>query len=363
MTEKVTNTLAAAPRLRARQFVKAASTRPSCDAMDGSIIGARPTLDPTPGKLSHEPVQDSEARLRKDRTSGIVCGTDFSIHAREAADVAAVLASKLSADLTLIHVTEPVRGEGTSRSLHAMLRYKGRNKLRNEAERLRGFGITVEDAFASGFPAAELVKCAIRKKAGLVVVSSVGSLLPTRWLLGSVAEQTAQLSPAPVLVVRDPKPFKAWAAGKRSLNILVGHDFSSGADGALGWVASLRTIGRCRITVAHLSTPQLTTGWLEVDAKLGSKKSLVEIREMLRADLVQRCRGPLGNARFRVEVITVRDSVASRLVSLAKALGADFIVVGTNQKSPLRRLCLGSVSRGVLRETLVSVACVPPARS
>jgi nucleotide-binding universal stress UspA family protein len=240
-----------------------------------------------------------------------------------------------------------------------MLRYRGRNKLRKEAERLRTRGATVQEAFLTGFPATEIVRCAIREKAGLIVVSSVGSLLPTRLLIGSVAEQTAQRSPVPVLLIRDPKSFRAWASGKRPLNVLVAHDFSATADAALGWAAELRRIGRCSITVAHLSTTQLSTGWLEVGEKPGSRRSLVEIRELLRSDLARRCRGLLGKSRFKVEVLPVRDSVAPRLVSLAKARGADLIVVGTNQKGTLRRLCLGSVSRGVLRDALVNVACVP----
>ena len=350
MTTDTVKTLTAAPRLLARRFVGGTKTSPSGRPICGRSVDA-----------PHNVRQDSEARAGEVRPAGIVCGTDFSIHAREAADVAAALAGRLSCPVTLAHIVEPARGDATSKSLNAMLRFRGRNRLKKEAERLRAFGTAVEEAFSSGAPAVELVRSAITDNAQLIVVSSVGSLLPTRWLLGSVAEQTAQLAPVPVLVVRDPKPFKAWASGKRSLNILVGHDFSTSSDAALDWVAGLRRIGRCRITVAHFSTPQLTTGWLEVDAKPGSRKRLVEIREMLRGDLIQKCRGPLGKARFQVEVVPIRDSVAARLVGLAKARSVDLIVVGTNQKGTLRRLCLGSVSRGVLQEALVSVACVPMA--
>jgi nucleotide-binding universal stress UspA family protein len=82
---------------------------------------------------------------------------------------------------------------------------------------------------------------------------------------------------------------------------------------------------------------------------------------LLKRSLIKRCRGPLGKTRFQVEVVSVRDSVAARLVRLAEAQDADLIVVGTNRKGTLRRLCLGSVSRSVLREASISVACIPTA--
>lgn len=360
MILRTVNTLFTTRRLLARRFPRSTDSRTASAPNRACSVDARGLEDSTASERSQNPSQDPWLRAEDASSNpGIVCGTDFSIHAREAADVAATLALKWGGSMTLAHIVEPARGDATSSTLNAMLRYKKRNRLKNETELLRARGVIVNEAFLSGSPAAELVKCAIKQRARLIVVSSVGSLLPTRLLLGSVAEQTAYLSPVPVLVVRDPKPFKAWASGKRSLNIIVGHDFSASADAALDWVAALRKIGHCRITVAHLATTQVATGWLEVDGKSTPKSSLVKVRQLLKGDLVQRCREALGKTKFQVEIIPVRDSVASRLVSLAHAHRADLIVVGTNQKGMLRRLCLGSVSRGVLREALVSVGCVP----
>lgn len=363
MITKTANESAGAPRSLPRRVIRPASLHPSCVSVRGEVDCAQHDLDSVVSELPHNLSQTFGARGGEGWQGRIVCGTDFSIHAREAADVAAALASKLGMVLTLVHTPEPDRGSGTSKSLNAMLRYGGRNQLKKEAERLRTRGVAVDDAFLSGSPATELVKVAVRQQSALIVISSLGHVLPTRWLLGSMAEQTANLSPVPVLVVRDPKPLINWSAGKRSLRILVGHDFSESADGALAWVDTLRKIGRCRITIAHLATTQLATGWLEIPDKPGAKKSLVEVRELLKGDLIQRCRGPLGKSRFQVEAISVRDSVAPRLVNLTKIHGADLIAVGTNQKGTLWRLCLGSVSREVLRCTQTNVVCVPGANT
>lgn len=359
MATNTLNTLNGAPRLIARQIARTANPRPTGAPASDPVVDVHESVAATPGDLRETLPQTSAANAGPAEGAGIVCGTDFSIHAREAADVAATLAWKSGASLTLAHVLEPARGDATAKSLNAMLRYKSRNKLKLEAERLRASGTTVDETLPSGSPPRELVRVATAHQAGLIVVSSLGHIEPARWLIGSVAEQTAQLSPVPVLVVRDSKPFRAWKSGRKSLNILVGHDFSASADAALAWVAALRSMGRCRITVAHLPTTQVATGWVEVGSKASSKKRLVDIRELLREDLIQRCRGLLGKSRFQVEVISVRDSVAPRLVKLGRALGADLIVVGTSQKGTLRRLCLGSVSRGVLRDAMASVVCVP----
>lgn len=357
MRIETANLLNAEPRLPVRQISPGARNRPGCKARGAGVLSKAARSS---GKISRAPGQALEPDARPVRQGGIVCGTDFSVHAGEAADVAAMLAGKLEVGLTLAHVVAPERGQtGYSRS-QAMLRLRGRNKLKQEAGRLRAGGIAVKEAFLSGSPAVELVKAALQQKAGLIVVSSLGEdVPPARWLIGSVAEQTAHLSSAPVLVVRDPRPFRDWAAGNQPLNILVAHDFSASADAALTWAATLSALEPCHLTVAHLSTPRVAGDWLELGGAPAPARRWGEVRQLLREDLEQRCKGTLGDTKFQSEVIRVRDSVGARLVSLAKARRADLIVVGSNQKGALRRLYLGSVSRTVLREAAISTACVP----
>jgi nucleotide-binding universal stress UspA family protein len=85
----------------------------------------------------------------------------------------------------------------------------------------------------------------------------------------------------------------------------------------------------------------------------------VATRGLLTEALRRLCQALLGAARFDLQVRSIRASADSWLVTFAKRQNADLIVVGTNQKGTLRRLCLGSVSRSVLREATSSVACVP----
>ena len=73
----------------------------------------------------------------------IVCGTDFSVHAAQAATVAAMLATRLNETLILIHVVENAGLGATSSQVGDSFLASVREQLHREAERLRKLGTTV----------------------------------------------------------------------------------------------------------------------------------------------------------------------------------------------------------------------------
>src|SRR6185312_1871023 len=185
----------------------------------------------------------------------IICGTDFSQHAVEAADVTAAMAARLREPSRLVHVFESDLSGLLPKDQIDRLREQRRLKLKSEAARLRKAGAMVEEELLEGSAAAALVDFASKSKASLIVVSSLGQIAPSRWLVGSVAERSAQTSPVPTLVVRGGEGLTSWLRGGKPLNILVGHDFSASADAALRWVCGLRKIGPCAIHVATVTWP------------------------------------------------------------------------------------------------------------
>jgi len=185
----------------------------------------------------------------------IICGTDFSTHASEAANAAAALTARLHGTLSLVHVMDTSRYELPSKELMDYLCASRQAKLKKEAERLRRQGATVEEQFLQGSPAVSMVKAATDSGARLIVVSSLGQIAPSRWFVGSVAERTAQNASIPTLVVRNQKPLEAWARGQRTLNVVVGYDFSESGDAALRWTSFLNEIGSCKITIVYVAWP------------------------------------------------------------------------------------------------------------
>ena len=129
------------------------------------------------------------------QSGSIICGTDFSKNAMEAADVAAALAIRLKTSLVLVHAY--------MRLVHMIIPdvnetpFYLRQCLHLEAERLRALGATVEEKLSEGIPDDVLVCCASEKNARLLVVSSIGLHGSIRWFTGSTAMKSAESSPVP----------------------------------------------------------------------------------------------------------------------------------------------------------------------
>ncbi len=290
----------------------------------------------------------------------LVCGTDFSIHAANAANVAAALAARSHTTLRLVHAQSPSALEFLTKAQVEELAAKLRHKLLAESARLRKTGASVTETLVFGTPHEALIATARQSQADAIVVSTIGQIAPSRWLVGSVAERTAQNSTVPTLVVRDPASLLAWAQGKRPLRVFVGYDFSPSSDAALRLVAGLKNIGPCAITVTYLSWPPTETWRFGIGMDLSAdNNNSQEIQRLLERDLKERCGALLGKTKAKLRVVSAWGSQEAHLLDLAKEDQADLIVVGTNQRRGLKRFWLGSVSRGILHHAPTNVACVP----
>ena len=289
----------------------------------------------------------------------VICGTDFSVHAAEAGDVAAAIAKRLDETLLLIHVQEHAGLGARHPDLFDALSQRTRERLAAEAERLRSFGATVSEALLSGWPYEALAETASSSSARLVVVASIGRVAPGRLLAGSVAERTAETSPVPTLVVRRGDTLTAWARGERRLKAVVGCDFSASADAALCWLQELREIGPCDITVAHVDWPPMVRRRLGLSGPISLTENPPEVEHVLKRDLQERVAAILGHQPVSLCVRSGWGRTDAHLIQLAQKAQADLLVVGTHQRHGLGRFWLGSVSRGVLHDAPMSVAVVP----
>ncbi|HXG14939.1 MAG TPA: universal stress protein [Calidithermus sp.] len=291
----------------------------------------------------------------------VVCGTDFSPSAAAAAGAAAALAKVLGGRLELVHVVDGLWSELPEAARAPLLAEVGA-RLRTEAERLRTHGVEVREEILHGLADEALVARAEAVGAALIVVSSTGRRAPARWVLGSVAERTAQTAVVPVLVVRQATPLIEWAEGKRNLRVLVAADFSDSSEAALDWVARLRAVAPCDVVLAHSAWPP------EARARFGGSGPPTgqcldpDVAAALRADLERRAArlGDGGDVRVRVE--SCLGQAAAHLVDMAVGEGVDLIVTGTHQRDRVGQFWHGSVSRGVLHGAPLNVACVPLTR-
>ena len=296
--------------------------------------------------------------MKPNESTPILCGTDFSGNARQAANVAAALAKRLGVPLVLVHAKGTLIRASTQDVNDALIASL-REALHEEAERLRGLGATVEESLSDGAPDDALVQLAQERHARLLVVSSLGLRASARWLTGSVAERVAESSPVPTLVVRDAARFEAWARGEQSLKIFVGTDFGASSDAALRWIAELREIGRCEVVAGYVAWPPEEASRLGVSARVGLAGNLTGMQSMLERDLREKVTRVLGDDDVRVWVRGNWGRADYPLVEMAIETQADVIVVGTHQWHGFSRLQHSSVSRGILDHAPMSVACVP----
>lgn len=291
----------------------------------------------------------------------IVCGTDFSEGAGDAAKVAAALSQRWHAPLLLVRSADE-RGE-MPQHIRPRLMNDDRPRLAEEAARLRALGLVFEEKLLRGVPDDGVAKFAEKANAQLVVVgaSGTGALGRSgRWLLGNTAERIAETSAVPTLVVRAAKPLMAWARGERALKIFVATDFTATADAALRWVADLRQLGSCEITLGHVDHPDESRPDLAISDVISSIARRKECREALECDLRERARRLLGvEPAIRVELASAR--VDAHLIGLAAEVNVDLLVLGTHQWQGLDRVWHRSTSRRVLHGAPMNVVCVPVA--
>ena len=292
-------------------------------------------------------------------TMRIICGTDFSKPAAQAANAAAALAARLKETLVLVHSVEGAGLGASSPKVFDALFAHVSEQLQAEAVRLRALGSTVKAELLTGPPDEALVKLARPRATRLIVVSSLGRRAPGRWLLGSVSERTAERAAVPTLVVRDAAPFVAWARGERALKVFVAIDFSISADAALRWVKEFASIAPCEVVVGYVDWPP------EQRTRLGGTgpQPLVgnspEVQAILESDLKARVAGLLGETSFRLRVEANWGRADAALIEMAREEKADLLVTGTHQHHGLERLAGPSVSRWLLQHAPMSVACVP----
>ena len=291
----------------------------------------------------------------------IICGTDFSEHAEQASRAAAALARRLGDTLVLANVWDETLGEGLWHDFHDRMSAAVRNRLYDHAVLLRKTGVSVEEEIRSGMPDVELAKLASRLDARLLVVGSLGRR-SSEWLLGSVAEHVAVRTPVPTLVVRSAVPFEAWARGERPLKIFVAFDFTGTAEAALRWIKALAAAGPCEVVVGYVDWPVGEAGRLGITSPFLLSHNPPQVQRILERELSERIGALLGEgvARIRVEPSLGRADV--RLVEIAREEQADLVVAGTHQRHGLGRVAHPSISRGLLRDAPMSVACIPAAR-
>ena len=285
--------------------------------------------------------------------STILVATDFSEHARHAAERAALLAEETGSVLTLMHVLpggaiDELRlwlGEGhaSEQRLHDNARERLhelaaslRSKRRIELRTVHTIGAAVDDVLIE----------ASTLDAGLLVVGARGAGFLRHLVLGSTAERLLRRTLRPVLVVRQ-------AAQATYRRVLLALDFSA-------WSAELASLARQVAPDARLVL--VNAFQVPFEGRLQFADVDAATIERYRAEARERARLRLedfatrtGLAQGSWEACVVEGEAPRAIIEQAHARHCDLIVLGKHGSSATQDLFLGSVTREVLADGTTDV--------
>jgi nucleotide-binding universal stress UspA family protein len=274
----------------------------------------------------------------------IICGTDLSAASAGALEVARALAKQRGDDeVVLVHVSD---AEDATVD-------RARTELDQLVAEIKD-GPAVRSELVVGNAEEALVNFAETEGSDLIVIASrsdgTGN---TR--LGSTAARLIAHTTVPVLVIRDPKPWLAYARNEQPLRLLLGIDDSATCDLGIQWTQALRVKGPVEVVLGAIYYPDDAGEHYGLDPKNFVDRDL-PLEALITRDLLRRFGGDASgvNAVARPGAGRIGDHV----LELANEEKVHAIVVGTGQKTGLGRL--GSVSSVIVNDARQSVVCVPP---
>ncbi len=276
----------------------------------------------------------------------ILVPTDFSEHARHAAEIAGQLAKSLGAGVHLLHVLNlPVQAVTPEAAVVPVgfwkeLRAHAERQVEAEKKKLEGLGVAVTSEVFEDVPGFAISGAAERAKADLIVMGSRGLSGLKHIVLGSVAERTVRTAPCPVLTV------KAESGPLRLRTIVVGMDFSAAAKRALELAKELaQKAGPAHLVLVHAEYIPIE---LEQYLLRDGDSALQRMSDAVKKDLEKVLVG-LQDEGISAEFLTVRGTPEKLIVDTADQKDADLVAIGTHGRRGLTHLLLGSVAERVVR--------------
>ena len=278
----------------------------------------------------------------------ILVATDFSAHARQAADRAARLAHEAHSPLTLLHVLpgEPLaqlrEWLGASSAAEQAMRAEAHQQLRALAAALAGARrVRVHTEDAAGSTLDEILRAAERLDAQLLVLGARGAGFLRRLVLGTTSERLMRLTDRPLLVVRQ-TPHEPYR------RVLVAVDFSPWSRDAVALARRVAPNAQLLLLTAFQVPFEEKLRFAGVDAD-----TVERYRQQARAQARERVfalADEAGLAPAHWEPCVVEGDASLRIVENEQAQGCDLVVLGKHGQSATADLLLGSVTKHVLAE-------------
>ena len=228
------------------------------------------------------------------------------------------------------------------------MRRRGEQLSALTVEPLRWLGVEADVTVLRGDPQWLIPFEARKWAADLILIRAHNRTDFRNWMLGSVAKSVARNAPCSVEVIRALSGRRRDSDG--GMRILLATDGSGHSEEAVRAVAERPWPNHTEVKVMSMVNP-VAYSFEELGLYRGGKTERAHrvINEAARV---------LTGAGLRVTAEVVAGRPARRIVRAAREMGADLIVVGTEDRGGLNRLLRGSVSEDVAGAAHCSVSIV-----
>jgi nucleotide-binding universal stress UspA family protein len=268
----------------------------------------------------------------------ILFATDFSRPATHAARAARAVVDAYGAKVTLMHVVDRDDSDEVRNDPEARL---------DELQASHFGDVDAVTRRIMEHDHADIAICgeAMANGVDLIVAGRHGEQTIAEHLLGSTTERVARHAPCSVLVVHAEDDTESFAQ-----RVLACSDLSASSERAVEEAGELAQRFSGTLTLASVYTVEAPP--FAYDKGEPRKNSRME--EVIRERLEALSGKKLGEQAADIEVVE-HDSAVAAICDLAEARKSDLIVVGTQGRSGLARLLIGSVAERVVRHAPCSV--------
>lgn len=231
------------------------------------------------------------------------------------------------------------------------------NTLHEQQKVLEAQGFEVESRIVPGFAKLEINRVADEEEDSLIAVGTHAHSMVGDAMLGGVAYELIHSARKPILLIPQEKKCSEGDAGIQtthrnfSEHILFPTDFSENADHAFTYVEKLAADGAQHITLAHVQDksridPHLTyrlDEFNEID-----HRRLAMLRERLPT-----------RENLTVDISLSYGSPYEEITRLIRERNVHMVVMGSQGRSFVKEVLLGSVSHNVARHSIAPVLLIP----
>ena len=303
----------------------------------------------TAGTVTREGQMKAESAGAAPLPSGIVVGVDGSPESVAAFNTAAGIARSRKCALHVVSVIPPFAAyhidPGVEKAKDDVddLRVQLRDSALADMMRAGDASAEWTHEVVMGRPAKSLVGIAIDRGAEMIVVGRRVHGVMDRITGGETTLQVMRLSSVPVLAV----PSDSDSVN----NVVVATDFSPSSErSAKGALDLLGRSGTMHLVYVEPAVELLPAGFALVQP--GQPRDVVTCFRRL-VDSLQ------APPNVLIETIILNGKPVPAIIEFAERVGADLIAAGSHGHAPLERFLLGSVSTGLVRNSVCPVLVTP----